>query len=1033
MGRGKRSDVVGLPAVIVDIDFRSGVHAVGDRNPLEEDAKRWIAAAPRPTVILHSGGGFHLYYVLDEFADPDSQNTVGLLARHKAFWTQLAEADGLSIDKAVLADPARILRPAGTWNSNQGAPAKLLSTDGPTYTVKDLTAAYPDVPVEVSRRARAASEPRIRAASRSSPQSGERVGDRFAIAVPADQFLIEVLGGEERAQDGFSLPGPDGELSPYDTARAYRDTGEPTKVTIFDTCVQDVFGLDSNEHSWTSFHLLAACLGSGDDGFRAAARLAGRHEQAGTWPANFFETIRAAMLGSMADAFGIEQDAPDGYFYFDQQPPGGDGLLEYLPPADVVVVAEMPRVIYPDTDAGNDSALAALLATTPALKATTVLPATRHEVAVVAQTIASALETKTPGRFPLDGGMVAYVWTPSKEGMPKRHGVYKITRVQDASGKVTWPEEQLTSWVAFKSFEILQLSVDPDGVEVVVTEPKVSVTMATSTGRTKTMPGFTLAQAHDPKIVVDALNMGVSLPISATAKGHVGNSLRTLGADDQGTETIGQYGTLGWLKAPETGEWVYLSPAGSVSASGPAPEFTVGAPPRSEDGALTPMQRSIGWPEIPQDASAIRQAAEAVPAFLAITPDNPAAFAILGLMFAAPLALGSRCTVFLAALPGSGKSNLTAAGQAFLTGDAFGSSWTGGDIGSATVKGAAISARWARHGVSFWDDYRVPKDDMGKAAQMRGVVTTVLQAAYGGTDSGMKSTVDGGLLQVRVGETSSIMTGEALPEEEGILSRAISVEIAVGDIKLMPLGTSPLDVFRLQQAASARFIYGAYIQWLAARVARAGSLKVFREENAKARLELTPSSGRSAQTASVLAIGWAIFKEFAVENGFDDILPGEDSVTEIVETLSGANAELVRESNPAVSIIRAARDMVAASSGHIELHNGTTPLRDQAMTLGWVRGHTNNFGEHLVEPTRFTIGTLTKDGRWVVLKSNAVAEIKKRIGLGGLPAGQLNAGFASLVMAGSEPGGRSPRELGLNRSRGYALPAALFDLGSDIS
>ncbi|MEA9980096.1 hypothetical protein, partial [Pseudomonas sp. RTS4] len=45
-----------------------------------------------------------------------------------------------------------------------------------------------------------------------------------------------------------------------------------------------------------------------------------------------------------------------------------------------------------------------------------------------------------------------------------------------------------------------------------------------------------------------------------------------------------------------------------------------------------------------------------------------------------------------------------------------------------------------------------------------------------------------------------------------------------------------------------------------------------------------------------------------------------------------------------------------------------------------------------------------------------------------VPMGQVDGGFASVVVAGTEPGGKSPVPLGLNRKRGYVVAADLLDL-----
>jgi hypothetical protein len=1004
-GRGKRADVVGLPALFLDLDYRTGTHAIGDLNPTEDEAAVWIAAAPPATVTIHTAGGRHLYWVLDELLDWNSTEGADLLNRHKAFWMGLAAADSLSVDAAVLADPARVLRVAGTRNGNQGGlPVVLESSDGPTYSAAQLLGLYPQVEPP-AKHARVDRAPRtVRAANEAGVVGEARVGDRFSLAVPVSLLAVEVFGADIDSNRGLTFPRDDGSLAPDSNARIFAQTVDaPEKMTIFGERVLRAFG-NPDSHSWTAFDLAAHSI---NGGYTAAVRLLLGAEENGTWPVDVFDIIIANLAPSIADAFGVQVTDPR------PQP-----VSIPIPQVQTVTTLIAPFDPYYDDDNDDNDDVGTL--------ASVIRTGELAQLAAQPQTIATAIANRTAAVIPLEDGLTAHIWNG------RRHGIYKKTKILVEGKWVEGEDQRITSWVAFKSLQVEQKSVDSKGIEVEVDVPKISVTIATKDGRIKTRAGFTVEQAHNPEFVMNAMNVGQMLPTSATESKQVRNTLAALGdvGSGGGTATISEYGTLGWLNATDGSGFVYLAPAASVDANGPTDRYTVGAPPKSDEGSQTEAQIAYGWPDIPQDATGIRKAAASVPAFLAITPDHHAGFALLGLMFAAPLALSGRGTVFLAALPGTGKTKLIGCAQAFLNGDSFGSEFTGGGIGTATFKGSLVATIWARHGVAIWDDSRVPKDDPTKAATMRSIVSGVLQNAYGGSDSGRKSNQSGGQGAVRSSDASAIMSGEALPEEEGILSRAISVEIGQGDIHLLPVGESPLDIFRADHSAGARAIYGAYIQWLAARLNKLGSLKAFRDDNARVRLSLTPAGGRSGDAASLLAVGWAMFTDFATEAGFADLLPSPNDVTRIVADLAGSNTELVKDSNPAQSVIRVARDMVAQGTGHFDLHDGSVPIRSQARTLGWVKGRSYD-GTAAYEPTRFSVGVLTQDARWVVLRNNAVTEIKKRSGMASLPLAQVNAGFASIVMEGSTPGGRSPRELGLERVRGYVLPAEMFDLGSE--
>jgi hypothetical protein len=63
-------------------------------------------------------------------------------------------------------------------------------------------------------------------------------------------FAETVLGAEERPQNGLTFPSADGQLGSLDSARVYPAMkGEPERLTVFDTTVQSIFGLDGQNHS----------------------------------------------------------------------------------------------------------------------------------------------------------------------------------------------------------------------------------------------------------------------------------------------------------------------------------------------------------------------------------------------------------------------------------------------------------------------------------------------------------------------------------------------------------------------------------------------------------------------------------------------------------------------------------------------------------------------------------------------------------------------------------------------------------------
>lgn len=145
--RGKRSEVTLLPALWVDIDLAGPGHAATNLPADVDDAVRGLLQpfALDPTMIVHSGGGLHVYWCLAELAQVTDSNRGELQALLKT-WTArfqaLAEVHGWHVDN--VSDLSRVLRPAGTLNRKPGRdnpPAvSILLGGGPRYSLEALRA-----------------------------------------------------------------------------------------------------------------------------------------------------------------------------------------------------------------------------------------------------------------------------------------------------------------------------------------------------------------------------------------------------------------------------------------------------------------------------------------------------------------------------------------------------------------------------------------------------------------------------------------------------------------------------------------------------------------------------------------------------------------------------------------------------------------------------------------------------------------------------------------------------------------------------
>jgi len=126
-GKRKQDNVYATKLVALDID----VGKYGDEGELKNSyasAKDALVAVgkfiadtsmPKPMIVF-SGAGLHVYWVLDRALAPDLWLPLAQAIK------KLAVAHGLIIDPAVPADSARILRPIGTTNPKTGKTVRLL-------------------------------------------------------------------------------------------------------------------------------------------------------------------------------------------------------------------------------------------------------------------------------------------------------------------------------------------------------------------------------------------------------------------------------------------------------------------------------------------------------------------------------------------------------------------------------------------------------------------------------------------------------------------------------------------------------------------------------------------------------------------------------------------------------------------------------------------------------------------------------------------------------------------------------------------
>jgi hypothetical protein len=139
--RSRNASAYVLPGLYFDLDLASGAHAASTLPTTDDEALRFLEALPStPSLILHTGGGLHAYWL---FASPiwlqmesDRLAMTQLLKQFAHTLCQAGKAHGWTLD--ALRDLARVLRPPGTVNHKYGMPVELIAERPVRYTLADF-------------------------------------------------------------------------------------------------------------------------------------------------------------------------------------------------------------------------------------------------------------------------------------------------------------------------------------------------------------------------------------------------------------------------------------------------------------------------------------------------------------------------------------------------------------------------------------------------------------------------------------------------------------------------------------------------------------------------------------------------------------------------------------------------------------------------------------------------------------------------------------------------------------------------------
>jgi hypothetical protein len=130
-----------LPALYFDMDLAYGTHAASALPATDAEALTFLQSlSAKPSLILHTGGGLHGYWLFEApmalTVEPERAAMAHLLKEFAYTLCLLGKTHGWELD--ALRDLARVLRPAGTINHKYGKPVTIIAESAVRYTPADF-------------------------------------------------------------------------------------------------------------------------------------------------------------------------------------------------------------------------------------------------------------------------------------------------------------------------------------------------------------------------------------------------------------------------------------------------------------------------------------------------------------------------------------------------------------------------------------------------------------------------------------------------------------------------------------------------------------------------------------------------------------------------------------------------------------------------------------------------------------------------------------------------------------------------------
>lgn len=480
--------------------------------------------------------------------------------------------------------------------------------------------------------------------------------------------------------------------------------------------------------------------------------------------------------------------------------------------------------------------------------------------------------------------------------------------------------ERITDWVAWRS----ACTSTMHGLHKRKSDPDTFVVKVITSSDHRYSIDLDAKASLSPALIQEATGAPIALPSGISDLNDVRSTLAILGSEGRDNEVL--YDSTGWIM-DANGRWMFAAPAGSVSASGIRHDITV-----VPAGGAAPTMLT-GWDRVPTTPQEHRAGIEALAALMTITPRRQDwGIGHIGMLCAAPLALGVGTTLMVQGVPGSGKTL-----GARVVYSALSSVGTSGAlpvfIPSATAAGVGAVLDWSRHLLLPCDDFRrgSERSEEGKNTVAANVLERVLQGCYG-PDGGNKSQQNGKARETQEVSALGLVTSEVFATSRSLMERLAVIKLAKGDVDMS--GDGAVNRFKVKYSNTGliRQGFAGFLQYLAARIdgelGGLTGLTAWADAKKNHYYELF-NAERAGENIAVIATGWAMLREYAESVGSADILPTEGDMQRVLRSMVQDTTEEHRQTDIAPQIFDAVNTMISSAAGHITRCDGSVPVGRQ--------------------------------------------------------------------------------------------------------